>query len=175
MITFIRRIIEVLVGPSAVISTTSSVWRDLIAGLNARSAGERESGAFLLGTIRDNGQRTIQDFVLYDDLDSTALESGGIYLQSSAYPRLWAICRERKMSVVADVHTHPGAFVQQSSIDREHPMISQRGHIAIVLPHYGRTPENPRVAGVYRYLGSHQWETLQTGRGKAKGIHVERR
>ncbi|QQE77287.1 Mov34/MPN/PAD-1 family protein [Alicyclobacillus sp. SO9] len=174
MIAFIRRIIEGLVGPSAVISTSPSQWRDLIADLNARSAGERESGAFLLGRIRDNGRRIIQDSVLYDDLDATALESGGIYLRSSAYPRLWAICRERNMSVVADVHTHPGAFVQQSSIDQEHPMISQRGHIAIVLPHYGRTPEDPRFAGIYRYIGSHQWETLQTGRGKAKAIHVRR-
>lgn len=174
MFTLIRRIIEVLVGPSVVIRISDSLWRDLIAALNARSASERESGAFLLGTIRDNGQRTIQDFVLYDDLDASALESGGIYLQSSAYPRLWAICRQRNMSVVADVHTHPGAFVQQSSIDREHPMISQRGHIAIVLPQYGRTPDDPKVAGVYRYLGSHRWETLQTGRGKAKAIHVGR-
>jgi proteasome lid subunit RPN8/RPN11 len=76
---------------------------------------------------------------------------------------LWKICETTGLQVVADVHTHPGPVVAQSSIDAQHPMLSDVGYVAIILPNFGKSPDDPRRAGVYRYRGSHQWQTLQDG------------
>jgi proteasome lid subunit RPN8/RPN11 len=135
----------------------------VVGDLNQRSAGYRESGAFLLGTIGRNGCRRVTDHVPYDDLDPLALRSGAIHVRSSAYYELWKICEATGLQVVADVHTHPGPVVTQSPIDARHPMVSNVGHVAIILPNFGKSPEDPRQAGVYRYRGSHQWQTLQDG------------
>lgn len=174
MIISIRRIIRGIVAPSAVVVSAPHVWHRLVGDLNERSGGIRESGAFLLGTIENNGTRTILDYVLYDDLDPEALNTGAIHLRSSAYSDLWNLCASKNFMVVADVHTHPGPYIEQSQTDKRHPMISKVGHIAIILPNYGRTPTDPKVAAVYRYLGSYEWQTLQTGRGKSRALYVGR-
>ena len=48
---------------------------------------------------------------------------------------LWDICKRRGLTVVADVHVHPGGAGQSDS-DRDHPMISRAGHIALILPDF---------------------------------------
>ena len=45
----------------------------------------------------------------------------------------------RGLTVVADVHVHPGDSGQSNS-DRAYPMISQAGHIALILPRFARKP-----------------------------------
>jgi len=167
-----RLITRETAGPSVLLVSAEPVWHGLVNALNERSGGRRESGAFLLGRIGEDGVRTILDYLLYDDLDPEALDTGAIHLRSSAYGALWQLCSERNLKVVADVHTHPGRIVEQSTVDKRHPMISVAGHIAMILPNYGKSPTDPAVAGIYRYLGSYQWETLQSGRTKAHVIHV---
>lgn len=93
------------------------LWRQLVADLRRRSAGRRESGAFLLGDIGDD-VRTITDYVMYDTIDPHALDSGYVHVDGRHLGQLWDICRKRKTSVVADIHTHPGGY-GQSAIDRK--------------------------------------------------------
>ena len=50
----------------------------------------RESGAFLLG-CREGGNVAIVDFVLYDDLDPHALDSGIVRFDGRYFSDLWAI------------------------------------------------------------------------------------
>jgi hypothetical protein len=63
------------------------------------------------------------------------------------------------MSVVADVHVHPGS-ASQSASDCDHPMISRAGHVALILPDFARPPVQTESVGIYRYLGGKRWYTV---------------
>lgn len=81
----------------------------------AKGAGEGgASGAFLLGHRR-NGRVRIVDFVLYDDLDPNCLDTGIVRFDGRYFGELWALCKDRGFTVVADVHTHPGESGQSDS------------------------------------------------------------
>ena len=136
------------------------LWRHLKAKLRERGRHCcRESGAFLLGH-REGGSARIVDFVLYDDLDPHALDSGIVRFDGRYFSDLWAMCKLRGLTVVADVHVHPGGSGQSDS-DRNHPMISQAGHIALILPRFATGAQPRRGIGIYRYLGGKQWDTVQ--------------
>jgi len=127
-------------------------WRQLLAELEVRGRGRRESGAFLLAAT---GGSKVVAVAYYDDLDAECL-TGGISFASAGFTALWTLCAEWSLKVVADIHTHPGAWVRQSTIDATNPMISTPGHVAIIAPDYGR-PARVSECGVHIYLGSHQW------------------
>ena len=85
-------------------------------------------------------------------LDPHALDSGIVRLDGRYFSDLWAICKSRGLTVVADVHVHPGGSGQSDS-DRAHPMICQAGHIALILPRFATGAQPRRGIGIYRYLG----------------------
>jgi len=133
------------------------LWRRLCSALRQRGrARTRESGAFLLGRLEANGRRHIADYVLYDDLDPTCLDSGIVRFDGRHFGALWAHCKARGLAVVADVHVHPGA-ADQSGSDRAHPMIPQRGHIALILPNFASPPLRRAQMGIYKYQGAKRW------------------
>lgn len=133
------------------------IWQNLIHELRRKGNGQGESGAFLLGYVDTN---TISRFICYDELDPAAFDSGIIIVHGKAYIRLWKICSENKLMVLADVHTHPGNWTGQSALDREHPMIAQKGHIALIIPKYALNKQTTlRGVGVHEYLGSYKWKT----------------
>lgn len=149
-----------LLAPRHELSCSWFLWRRLKANLRERGRRcSRESGAFLLGKCEGNRIR-VAAFVLYDDLDPHALDSGIVRFDGRYFGDLWAICKSRGLTVVADVHVHPGGS-RQSDSDRDNPMISQPGHIALILPRYATGPQPRRDIGIYRYLGDKKWETMQ--------------
>ena len=149
-----------LFAPRHELSCSWFLWRRLKVKLRERGRRCcRESGAFLLG-CRDGGNARIVDFVLYDDLDPHALDSGIVRFDGRYFSDLWAICKSRGLTVVADVHVHPGGSGQSDS-DRTHPMICQAGHIALILPRFATGAQPRRDIGIYRYLGGKQWDTVQ--------------
>jgi hypothetical protein len=131
------------------------LWRQVLSELERRTERQHESGAFLLG-VHIGGRREIQDAVYYDDLDPAACASGVCVLHGDAFARLWSICRTRKLTVVADAHTHPQEAFQSSS-DRTNPMVARDGHIAIIVPNFARPPVRFRELGIYEYTGQHEW------------------
>lgn len=137
-------------------------WVDLIGTLHEKTEGTHESGAFLLGSI-DRHRRHVRQVVYYDDLDPHAYDSGVVIMHAASFGPLWTRCRETGLQVVADVHVHGGS-AHQSRSDREHPMIAQRRHLAIILPDMARAPLEPCRIGVYEYRGRHQWRDLGHGR-----------
>lgn len=152
----------------------SAVWHELLSELAARGRGFRESGAFLLGPAPTNGNpRCVSDAVYYDDLDPTSL-TGGISFSGSAYGHLWDECEERGLTVVADVHTHPGPWIGQSSIDRAHPMLAQTGHIALIVPDFAQRDVGADEVGVHQYLGEGEWRSA-IGAAAAAALKIERR
>ncbi len=154
----IRATIRALAAPNCRLSCRQSIWRTGLAELHRRGQGERESGAFLLGTRR-NGTATIKRFVFYDDLDPGCLHTGIVRFSSAGYPPLWDICRREGLMVVADVHTHEFEACQ-SSLDRTNPMIAIAGHVAIIVPWYAQSPVQKSKLGIYRYLGQHDWVSI---------------
>lgn len=132
------------------------LWNTLMNELYARGNDETESGAFLLAPKEDN---TVCEFVCYDDLEAGCLDTGAISLTSAAFIKLWKYAAEKNLIVVADIHTHPSYIVRQSVIDIENPMVSIRGHIALIVPHFAKyLPQTLNKVGVYEYLGDYEWK-----------------
>ena len=128
-------------------------WRGLVSDLRARGAGSRETGAFLMGKKDDDG-RSVVDYLCYDDLDRRALTHGIVEFHRSGFSKLWDVCRDRGLQVLADVHTHPTRDVRQSHIDKANPMLPVRGHVALILPKYGMSSES--LTGAGRHLPLHR-------------------
>ncbi|MCB0165005.1 MAG: hypothetical protein KDI79_12310 [Anaerolineae bacterium] len=154
----IRKIIRACIAPKYQLSCSSKLWQQGLTELRHRGQGRRESGAFLLG--QQYGQRrVITQFVFYDDLDPACLDTGIVIFNGAGYGPLWEECRSTRLSVVADIHTHPG-LARQSSADQRHPMIATSGHIALIVPDFAQRLVSPNELGVYQYLGEHQWRNL---------------
>ncbi len=130
-------------------------WFNLTCELCRRGRNKSESGAFLLAS---EGCPHVSRIVFYDDLDPCCLNSGYINFDGAGYVKLWKICSEEKLRVVADVHTHPTRWTGQSPSDEENPMIAQKGHVALIIPNYARRLRfTLRGVGIYEYLGDGKW------------------
>jgi proteasome lid subunit RPN8/RPN11 len=158
----IKTTIRALVAPKHRVSCPHRLWKHILEQLDRRGERCHEAGAFLLGVGRGR-RREVTDCVFYDELEPTAYETGVCVLSGHAFARLWAYCRERKLTVVADVHTHPGLAIQSDS-DRTNPMIASAGHVAIIVPHYAIPPVNSGALGIYEYLGGHKWTNRNRNR-----------
>jgi proteasome lid subunit RPN8/RPN11 len=129
--------------------------------LRKRGKGRRESGAFLLG-VRGKKQDVVKKYIPYDELDPHALDSGIIVVRPIGFMKLWQDCKRLKLQVLADVHTHPGAWTDQSDSDRTHPMISQAGHIALIVPQFAASRCCKfNGVGIFDYLGDYKWNDLR--------------
>lgn len=155
MISFIRHFTQAFGPPDQSLVCPKRLWRSLVQELDRRGGRKHEAGAFLLGNISGE-RRSASAVVFYDDLDPKSYASGVCILDGNAFGRLWAICRERKLTVVADVHTHPAQAFQSIS-DRTNPMVAQAGHVAIILPDFAQAPIDLSKVGVFQYRGSHLW------------------
>lgn len=155
MISSIKAIIRAFVAPSHAIRCPPDLWNEVLGELGRRGGDRHEAGAFLLGTISGD-KRCVVSVVYYDDLDSAAYNSGVCVLHGDAFSRLWAICRHRGLTVVADVHTHPGGAAQSRS-DKTNPMVARAGHIAFIIPNFAKPPVSMSEVGVYQYRGDHLW------------------
>jgi proteasome lid subunit RPN8/RPN11 len=160
MISYIRSRTLELLAPRHRLRCTKARWSGIVHELARRGNGNRESGAFLLGRV-NNGRREILDAEYYDDLYPHALQYGTITFPSSGYEELWRVCSEKQITVVADVHTHPGAAFQ-SATDSNHPMIANKGHVALIIPDFAQRPTANNELGIYEYLGGKRW-TQQSG------------
>lgn len=151
----IKTIIRAFAAPRHRINCPPDIWCKLTSELHRKGGGVHESGAFLLGH-RAGDIRTVTDLVFYDELDPQAYATGVCVLHADAFSKLWAICRARRLTVVADIHTHPGAAFQSHS-DRTNPMVAREGHIAIIAPDFAAAPVSRERLGIFEYCGSHQW------------------
>ena len=110
--------------------------------------------------------------VYFDDVDPESL-TGAITIRSSAFDALWTICATEKMRVVADVHTHPSTWVQQSETDKTNPMIATTGHVAIIIPDFATRRVPASECGVHTYRGAHVWDTA-IGVAASRALYIGR-
>lgn len=165
----IQAIIQALVAPKHRLSCHSSLWFQGLSELKRRGEGLHESGAFLLGYKTQN-RRIITKLVYYDDLDPHALDSGYVIIDGGAYGKLWKYCREERLEVIGDIHTHPGLGLQ-SLTDKRNPMIGNPGHIAIIVPDFAEREVKLEELGIYEYQGNHRWKT-RSGRAARKFFNI---
>lgn len=151
----IRASIQGFVKGKAKLCCSRRKWADCLGELHRRGHDRTESGAFLLG-VRHGDYCVVVQPAYYDDLEPDALSTGAIVLGGRGYGALWRSCQELGLSVIADVHTHPGAPLQ-SEIDRTNPMIAVAGHVSLIVPDLARRYFGPRHLGIYEYSGSHRW------------------
>jgi hypothetical protein len=154
MASSIATLARIAFGPAPEILCDAKIWRAGVAELRRRTSGRRESGAFLLGS--KGKARRIEEFVYYDDIDPHALKSGIVVIDGHRLGDLWSHCRKTGRVVVADVHVHPGGFMQSES-DKANPIMAEIGHIAVILPHFAARATAPGAIGVYEYCGARQW------------------
>jgi proteasome lid subunit RPN8/RPN11 len=159
MIGFIRRAISATVAPRARLRLSSGLFSRVVGEIHRRGEEKRESGAFLLGSITPDGVRTIDEVVYYEDLDPYCTRTGAIALGPQAFAEAWRIASHRGRQVVADVHSHPGRS-EQSWIDRSNPAVALAGHVALIVPEFGRHGATRLGLGVFEYLGGHRWRVV---------------
>lgn len=136
-----------------------SIWKKLIKELKQRGYGERETGAILLGK---KGENIVSGFICYDDLDPHVFDTGIIIFNGDGYIPLWQYCSTNGVKVLADVHTHPDEWTGQSSSDKYHPMIAQKGHIALIVPAYAtRRKQLLNGVGIYEFLQNKEWKVIE--------------
>jgi len=133
------------------------IWSSLMTDLYRRGGGWRESGAFLLRQAEETAP-VVQGWLPYDELDPNSLKYAYVRLETYAFSRLWDICTEMKLEVVADVHTHPKG-PRQSLSDRANPMISLSGHIALIIPNFAQGNVKPRDVSFNVYQGGGVWNS----------------
>ena len=132
------------------------LWQETVQELGRRSlGGKREAGVFLLARA-GKGVPIVVRSAYFDDLDPECLV-GNIHIRASGFSKLWDLCDVESLRVVADIHTHPGTSVAQSSIDQANPMIAREGHLALIVPHYGTRPVQASEVGVHEYRGDRGW------------------
>ena len=151
----IKATIRAFVAPDHRLSMPKAMWRTMLAELRRRGGGRTEAGAFLLGQM-EGARRRVTAIVYYDQLDPGAYTSGVCVLQGDAFARLWQHCREHRLTVVADIHTHPAQAFQSGS-DRTNPMVAREGHIAIIVPDFASEPVAQEELGIFEYRGEHKW------------------
>lgn len=159
MIAYIRRAISAIIAPQARLRLNSRFFDSIVAEIHRRGDEKRESGAFLLGSIERDGSRIADDVVYYEDVDPRCTRYGAIALESAAFAEVWRIASERGKQVVADLHSHPGR-AEQSAIDMAHPAVALAGHVALIVPDFGRRGGSRSGLGVFEYLGGHKWRTI---------------
>jgi proteasome lid subunit RPN8/RPN11 len=160
MIGSIRRAISATVAPHARLRLNCRFFDDVVKEIHRRGEERRESGGLLLGRIGPNGVRTADSVIYYEDLDPGCTRRGAIELRGELFARAWRISEQRGREVVADVHSHPGA-AEQSGIDRAHPAVALAGHVALIVPEFGRHGGTRRGLGVFEYRGRRVWRTVE--------------
>ncbi len=144
----------------AKLTVKRALWKKLMRELRFRGEGRRETGAFLLGR---RANRKVTHFLRYDQLDPGAYDTGIIIFNGDGYIPLWNFCAEKKLQVLADVHTHPGEWTGQSPSDRQHPMIAQEGHLALIIPFYAMNEDQLlEGVGIHEFLGDQNWRSWET-------------
>lgn len=146
------------------------LWWNLVSALRVRGEGRRESGAFLMGSANSDDRR-IMMFVCYDDLDPECLV-GSIQFHADGYSALWRLCSEKRVRVLADIHTHPDSGVDQSPIDSKNPMLPVPGHVGLIAPNFGRTSKLSLAGvGMHVFGGRGNW-TSHTHRSAQAPIRL---
>lgn len=143
---------------STTIYITKNLWDATIEGLAKRSSGRKESACIWAGERK--AQWTVKDLIFLDDLPGTQGYRKYHKTPREAVNVLFKMLRDKGLQIIADIHTHPGYWVDLSLIDRESPIEYRVGLLAVVFPNFARLPMDIEKVGFHEYLGKSQWRRL---------------
>lgn len=146
----------------------TNLWHRLIGDLARVGEGRRESGAFLLGTTHP--RRIVTEYLLYSDVAPELQHIDYVVLQGKHMARVWDVCEQNGLAVAADIHTHPGAPIQSIS-DRQNPIVSLRGHVALIVPDFAIGDVSLSSIGFHEFLGAGRWSSY-FGKNAASRIRL---
>jgi proteasome lid subunit RPN8/RPN11 len=142
--------------PDHKLEISGLIWKQLISDLARTGRGIKESGAFLLGSMAPN--RTVTEYLLYSDIAPDSQHVNYVLLRGRHMAKVWDICEQKGLRVVADIHTHPGVPIQSTS-DRENPIVSIKGHIALIVPNFAQGVVLPSSLGFHEFQGQGVWHS----------------
>jgi proteasome lid subunit RPN8/RPN11 len=146
------------------------LYESLISDLAASGRGEKESGAFLLGTL-DGPRRCVSSYLMYDKVAPlSSSQHAYVAFTAEEMACAWEHCYAVGLQVVADVHTHP-LGPSQSISDRAHPIVSVAGHVALIVPNFAQGAPQPRDLGVHVFGGCGSWQSVFREKAAA-AIHL---
>ena len=141
------------------IKLTQDLWEQTWIGLQKRGGGVRES-ACVWGGTRSATEDHALSVTFLDDLPG--VHAGARYHQLSrkTVEALFKILTANRQMIVADIHTHPGYWVDLSPTDAEHPIEFRRGLPAMILPYFAMTSPTMDGLGLHEYVGDGEWHRL---------------
>jgi len=135
------------------------MYGTLIDDLAKSGRGIKEAGAFLLGHADDQGRR-VASYLMYDVVATeSSRKHAYVAFTAEEMARAWEHCYATSLQVVADVHTHP-LGPRQSISDREHPIVSVPGHVALIVPFFAMRGPQPVDLGVHLFEGAGRWRSM---------------
>lgn len=149
------------------LSIPSELWRRTWTRLRAHGDGQREAACIWAGDSSDHEER-VTDVIFLDDLPGVEAFALQHRTTRKATGALFAMLHDKKLSIIADVHTHPQDWVDLSWIDKAHPIEYRPGLTAIVLPNYAVGVPSLETVGIHIYLGDGQWRQLDREQAKSK-------
>jgi hypothetical protein len=158
----------------AFLRVSHALWTATWEGLRRRGGGAREAACVWAGTREGNVEtgegnvETARSIIFLDDLPGTVGFRLRHRTSREAVAALLLRTRELGMVIVADLHTHPGAWVDLSPVDQEHPIEYRVGLLALVLPAFASGPAELSRAGVHVYAGNGGWQTLRGEDGRRR-------
>ena len=141
-----------------IIEIPGRLWTETIDGLRKRSKG-REAACIWAGSRRSGVQEVKKVFFL-DDLVGVKGFARRHNVSRNAINQLFEMLRDKKLSIIADLHTHPGTWVGLSEVDMSHPLEYRIGIIMAVIPYYAAVPIEIENIGVHEYCGNGRWRQL---------------
>lgn len=149
-----------------IIEIPERLWSETIEGLRKRSKG-REA-ACIWGGYRRPGVQEVKEVFFLDDLVGVKGFARRHNVPRVALDQLFEMLRDKKLSIIADLHTHPGAWVGLSPVDMSHPLEYRIGMIMAVIPYYAAMSIGLGNIGVHEYHGSGRWRKLPPQKVKEK-------
>lgn len=150
---------------------TLELWNETINGLRMRGNGERETACVWAGH-RGESEHKVLEVVFLDDLAGVISRELNHRVTMSAIDILFKYLKDKKLSIVADLHTHPHDWVGLSWVDKEHPLEYRMGFLMIVLPNYACGDVSLDNIGVHEYEGDAKWRELLPSKVK-QGIIIK--
>lgn len=136
------------------------LWEQTWAGLLSHGGGEREAACLWAGT-RNGALEIVREVLFFEDFGET--NQGPLHhrIPRNVTAAMFAHLQSTQELILADVHTHPGRWVDLSPVDSAHPIEYRIGLLALVIPAYAKGRRVLSRVGVHEYLGEGQWRTLR--------------
>lgn len=147
----------VLRWPAPMITISETIWTRMLHEFEGEPR-EVEQVAYIDGIVIEDAERTIAVATTLTIPDAV-LEPGRFHVFPEAMSQAGKHFRRYRMQRLAQVHTHPSAWVGHSTWDDGRAYSQAVGAISIVLPDYARNKPTLEQAGVHLRTGN-GWRQL---------------